>query len=208
MERLTRRGHEVRVIDVEARWRREGQSNPFTSHLFSNVQRTDRTSSVCLIRPGMLRVPGLGRLSSIPSQFKVIFEQIAQWCDVVVLYSVPTNGVMTLLLSKLIDKPVLFHSFDVLHRMTGNSFLLSPTWAFERFVYPRVSKVVVISPSLKRYMETIGVSSSDTFMLPPAVNTTMFNPGNYGDRFRGEQGISDDDNIVLFSGWLYEFTGW
>jgi len=207
MERLTRRGHEVRVIDFEARWRREGQSNPFTSHLFSNVQRTDPTSSVCLIRPGMLRVPGLGRLSSIPSQFKVIFEQIAQWCDVVVLYSVPTNGVMTLLLSKLIDKPVLFHSFDVLHRMTGNSFLLSPTWAFERFVYPRVSKVVVISPSLKRYMETIGVSSSDIVMLPPAVNTTMFNPGNSGDRFRGEQGISDDDKIVLFSGWLYEFSG-
>jgi len=207
MESLTRRGHEVRVIDFEARWRREGQSNPFTSRVFSNVQRTDPTSSVCLIRPGMLKVPGLGRLSSVPSQFKVIFEQIAQWCDVVVLYSVPTNGVMTLLLSKLIDKPVIFHSFDILHRMTGNPLLLSPTWAFERFVYPRASKVVVISPSLKRYMETIGVPSSDIVLLPPAVNTTMFNPGNSGDRFREELGISDDDKIVLFSGWLYDFSG-
>ena len=207
MEYLSKKGHSVRVVDFEARWQHEGILGSARSKMIPNVRRTDLQSSVSLFRPGMLRVPGIGRLSSFGSQFRVIFEQMARWCDVVVLYSVPTNGVQTILSSKLLSRPVVFHAFDVLHRMTGYELLRAPTWTLERFVYQRVNKMIVISASLGKYMKQIGVPDEDITLLPPAVDTSKFNPSVDGSAVRKELGIRDDEKVVLFSGFLYEFSG-
>ncbi len=116
-----------------------------------------------MIRPGMVKHPGVDRLSSFVSQFKVIFEQMLASCDVAVLYSVPTNGIQTIISSKLLSIPVVFHSFDVLHRMTGHEFLRAPTWTLERFEYPRAKKVIAISAALGHYMREIGLRDEDIF---------------------------------------------
>jgi glycosyltransferase involved in cell wall biosynthesis len=207
MEYLSKKGHTVRVVDYEARWQHGDILQSTKSKTIPNVHRTDSESSVSLLRPGMLRVPGIGRLSSLGSQFRVIFEQMARWCDVVVLYSVPTNGVQAILSSKLLSKPVVFHAFDVLHRMTGYNLLRAPTWTLERFVYQRVNKMIVISASLGKYMRQIGVHAEDITLLPPAVDTRKFNPSVEGSTSRKQLGIRIDEKVILFSGFLYEFSG-
>jgi glycosyltransferase involved in cell wall biosynthesis len=206
MEFLARNGHEIRVIDFEARWKPQDLRQSLKTREYQGIQRTNSKGSVRLIRPGMVKLPGVARLSSFGSQFKTIFEQL-EWCDVVVLYSVPTNGVQTVISSRLLSKPIVFHSFDVLHRMTGHELFRAPTWTLERFVYPRAKKVVVISAALSNYMKKIGVHDEDIFLLPPAVDTLRFNPTVQGERFRHELGLTAEDRIVLFSGWLYEFAG-
>jgi glycosyltransferase involved in cell wall biosynthesis len=152
-------------------------------------------------------VPGVSRISSFLTQFKVIFEQVVRWCDVVVLYSVPTNGLQTLISSRFGSKPLIFHSFDVLHRMTEYDVLRFPTWALERLVYSRADRIIVISESLRSYMKEIGIHDGTIILLPPAVNMDIFNPSISGAKFRAEIGLSNDDQIILFSGWLYEFSG-
>ena len=174
---------------------------------FLHAYRTDPHSSIQLLRPGMINAFGIGRASSMLPQFKVILEQSLRWCDVIVLYSVPTNGLQTILSSKLSGKPVLFHSFDVLHRMTGHKLLQPPTWAIERLVYKSVDKVAVISGSLFQYMKKIGVPEGKIILLPPAVSVERFNPMISGGKFRDEIGIDRHDKVALFSGWLYEFSG-
>jgi len=207
MEFLSKKGHTVRVVDYEARWQHGDIIQSAKSKTIPNAHRTDPESSISLLRPGMLRVPGIGRLSSLGSQFRVIFEQMARWCDVVVLYSVPTNGVQTILSSKLLSKPVVFHAFDVLHRMTGYGLLRPPTWTLERFVYQRVNRMIVISASLGKYMRKIGVKDENITLLPPAVDTKKFNPSVDGSTVRKQLGIRNDEKVVLFSGFLYEFSG-
>ena len=207
MEYLASRGHEVTIVDYEARWRRQDGCQHFTKRVFPAISRTGSGSSVRLIRPGMIKAPGVARLTSAPGQFRSIFEQMARHCDVVVLYSVPTNGFQTLLSSRILGRPVLFHSFDVLHRMTGHRSLVAPTWTFERFVYRRVDKIVVISTALRDYMKSIGVRENNIALVPPAVDTNRFHPSVSGDRFRKSIGLSIYDTVVLFSGWLYEFSG-
>lgn len=207
MEFLSKKGHTVRVVDYEARWHHGNILHSTKSKDLPNLHRTDPESSVRLLRPGMLRVPGIGRLSSFGSQFRIIFEQMARWCDVVVLYSVPTNGVQTILSSKLLSKPVVFHAFDVLHRMTGYNLLRAPMWTLERFVYQRVNKIIVISASLGKYMRRIGVPNDSITLLPPAVDTNKFNPSVQGSNVRKELGIREGEKVILFSGWLYEFSG-
>ncbi len=207
MESLSRRGHEVRVVDFEARWKPQEILSSMRCRVFSHATRTDPKSSVCLIRPGMVKALGLGRASSFLTQLKVIFQQMASWSDVVVLYSVPTNGFQTVLSSRLLAKPILFHSFDVLHEMTGYSFLRPPTWTLERFVYPRMDKIVVISLALKNYMRNMRIREEKIVLIPPAVNADRFSPQVSGEKFREELHIRSGSKVVLFSGWLYSFCG-
>jgi len=56
-------------------------------------------------------------------------------------------------------------------------------------------------------MKSIGVRENNIAILPPAVDTNRFHPSVSGDRFRKSIGLSIDDTVVLFSGWLYEFSG-
>src|SRR2546427_1499539 len=207
MEFLARNGHDIRVVDFEARWKPRELRQSLKTRTYPEIKRSNSEASVHLIRPGMVKLPGVDRLSSFASQFKTIFEQMLAWCDVVVLYSVPTNGIQTIISSKLLSKPVVFHSFDVLHRLTGHELLRAPTWTLERFVYPRANKVIVISAALGHYMEKIGVHDEDIFLLPPAVGTSKFNPRVRGGRLRQELGGGEQNKLVLFSGWLYEFAG-
>ena len=205
-EVLSRRGHEVRVVDYEAKWRPADFAGSLRGKDMTNVSRTDSRSSITLIRPGMVKLPGLSRVSAAALQFKEIFRQTMKWCDIVVMYSVPTNGIQTILSAKLANKPILFHSFDVLHRMTGYGFLAAPTWALERFVYRHVDKLVVISAALEKYVLEVGVSPENVVLLPPGVNTDRFRRDS-PPKFREEIGLSHDDKVVLFSGWLYDFCG-
>ena len=205
-EALSRKGHEVRVIDYEARWSRQSPVISIRTRRIADAVRTDGQSKVCLIRPGLVRIPGVSRLTSFATHFKVIFEQMAKWADLVVLYSVPTNGIQTIISSKLNDKPVIFHSFDVLHRMTGYNLLRPPTWALERLVYRNADKLVAISVSLRDYLIEIGVPANKILLLPPAVDINKFRPLDEND-FRRKVGLTAEDKIVLFSGWLYEFSG-
>ena len=207
MEFLSKIGHEVRVVDFEANWESGNKTVSLRSRQFLDIHRTDKEASVRVFRPGMLKLSGISRLSSWMPQFKVIFEQMVSWCDIVVLYSVPTNGVQTILSSRLLSKPVIFHSYDVLHRMTGHSFLRAPTWMLERFVCRRANKIVVISAALANYMRDIGVPAQKVVLIPPAVDTCKFNPSVDGRGIRRELGIRDDEKVALFSGWLYDFCG-
>ena len=206
MEYLARRGHEVTVVDYQARWKAPVRGQHIRSRVYPAVRRTDSGSPVRLVRPGMAKVPGIARLTSFPGQFSSIFHEMTR-CDVVVLYSVPTNGLQTIISARILAKPVLFHSFDILHRMTGHRFLAAPTWTFERFVYKRANKVIVISGALGDYMESLGVLKENILMLPPAVDTNMFNQSIPRGKFRSQLGFTDKDKVALFSGWLYEFCG-
>src|SRR2546427_7282544 len=138
MEHLSRIGHEVRVIDFQAKGCNGGGLLTPRETTTRALFRTDPLSTIRLIRPGVIKVAGIRRASSFLPQFKSIFSHMIRCCDIIVLYSVPTNGLQTLFSSKILSKPIVFHSFDVLHRMTGYRYLVPPTWALERFVYNRV----------------------------------------------------------------------
>jgi glycosyltransferase involved in cell wall biosynthesis len=201
------RGHQITVVDFPARQKAGRVTDNVRSIVLPAVFRTNSRSSVRLIRPGLINASGIARASSVLNQFKTIFAQALRWCDVVVLYSVPTNGLQTIVSSRLASKPLIFHSFDILHEMTGYGILRFPTWALERLVYRSANKVVVISSLLADYMRTIGVPEEKIVLLPAAIDVDRFSPSVSGSTFRAELGLSRDDLMVLFSGWLYEFSG-
>jgi hypothetical protein len=56
-ERLTKRGHEIRVIDYEILWRTEGKRELFSNRRTYRVSRILKGSEIMVIRPGILKIP-------------------------------------------------------------------------------------------------------------------------------------------------------
>jgi glycosyltransferase involved in cell wall biosynthesis len=56
-------------------------------------------------------------------------------------------------------------------------------------------------------MRDFGIPQESIVLIPPAVNTHTFNPSVSGSDFRSTMGFSKGDQVLLFSGWLYEFCG-
>lgn len=126
-----------------------------------------------------------------------------------ILYSVPTNGVQSIIMAKAMRKPVLFHVIDALHPLVPYPGLREATFALEGFAYRNVDRIVAVNHALVRYVSRFGVPPDKISTIPVGVDTTRFVPnGEYKTgKVRKELGFSADDFVVLFSGWLYRFCG-
>jgi hypothetical protein len=119
-ESLSILGHRVYAIDYEDAWRRGqflGLGSLKTKEI-SGVSRALPGASVGLRRPGFIKIPALSRLSAGLTHYLEIQRTIREKnIDVIMLYSVPTNGLQTIHLTKKFGIPVVFRSIDILHRL-------------------------------------------------------------------------------------------
>ena len=86
IERLSLKGHDVRVIDYELLWRTQGKKELRSKRqVFDNVSRFYDGANVTLIRPGIIKLPWLDYVSSIFSYRKEIRHQITDFCPDVII---------------------------------------------------------------------------------------------------------------------------
>jgi len=84
--------------------------------------------------------------------------------DVVMLYSVPTNGLQTIYSARRLNIPVVFRSIDLLHQLVP-PVLSMPTKFLERRVYARADEILTITPNHSRYILSMGAAESKIKML-------------------------------------------
>lgn len=209
LELLSKKGHVVTVVDFPAKWtsgRRGSAVSNLKTKTLLGVHRIYPDARVRLVRPGFVRLKGIDRLSAQLTQFLSIFR-VMRDSDIVILYGVPTNGWQTIVSSKLLNKPVVFHSYDVLHEMTNHEMFRVITWALEGWVYRRVDHAMTISVALADYLRRLGTDTSRIKLVFPGVDTTRFSATVSGRTVRERFGLEEDAKVVLYSGWLYEFSG-
>jgi glycosyltransferase involved in cell wall biosynthesis len=118
--------------------------------------------------------------------------------DVVILYSVPTNGWQSIIAAKLLRIPVIFRAIDVSHLLRKTVFQ-SLVKIAEKYVYRRSDLVIANNPVLASYCETNGVPRRRcTYIFPgttelPADGVTKF--------------ANDGWANVVFMGTLFRFSG-
>jgi len=209
-ELLSHLGHQVFAIDYEDSW--QGIS-PFNfknlkSREFDNVSRAIVGASVCLRRPGFIRVPVLSRLSAIFTHYLEIKRVIKEKnIDIIVLYSVPTNGLQTVYLARKFNIPVVFRSIDILHRMVNHLTLRPITKSLEKRVYSSADKILANAPRYLRYVTQMGVPESKIKLLLMPVDTELFRPTAESTELRQKWGIDKNDQLIVFIGTLFEFSG-
>jgi len=209
-ESLSHLNHRVYAIDYENAWKRNGffTLGSLETQEFEGVSRAIPEATVSLRRPGFIKIPGLSRLSAGCTHYLEIQRTIREKdIDVIVLYSVPTNGLQAIRLARKHGVPVVFRSIDILHELVPYPVLRSVTRFLERKVYSSVDAILAITPNHSQYVISMGAPESRVKLLPLPIDTKIFRPSVDSSGIRQKWGFGDKDKIVVFIGTLFKFSG-
>jgi glycosyltransferase involved in cell wall biosynthesis len=163
---------------------------------------------VNLRRPGFIRIPGLSRLSAGLTHYLEIRRTIREKdIDIILLYSVPTNGLQAIYAARKFGIPVVFRSIDILHKLVPHAALRPITKLLEKRVYTGVDAILAITPNHARYVVSLGASESIVKLLLMPIDTKIFHPSDDYLEVRQKWGLDAKDRVVVFIGTLFPFTG-
>jgi len=207
-ELLARRGHRVVFIDYEESYRRGGRFDlvRLATKVRAHAHRLHPDGDVEVRTPGLVKLPGLDRGSSVFTQYLEIRRTIArEGIDVVLLYAMPTSGLSTLVAARRAGVPVVFRAIDVLHKLRPQP-VAAGIWAAERLGMPHVDRVVALTPRLAEYAVSMGTPRIRVSVLRPGM-APEFSPAPKDPELLRRWEIADDDRVAMFLGTMYEFSG-
>ena len=206
-ELLSLRGHEVRVIDYELLWR-QGKKELFSRRqVFPGFHKIYDTAKVTVIRPGIVKVPGLDYFSLLITHRGEINRQIKEFMpDVIVGFGI-LNSYLAVKAAHRNGIPFVYHWLDVLHWLIP----FKPFQPLGRFIESRTLRqtdlVVAVSDKMKDFLIEMGAAETRTVVVKPGISLKKFDPAISGERIRQQYGIKRDDTVLFFMGWLYHFSG-
>ncbi len=207
-ELLSLRGHKVYAIDYESKWQKQGTWDLISKRQEVNVARAYPKSSVKLITPSFIKVPILSRASAWVTSWATIEDTIRDFhIDVIILYSVPTNGLQALRIAKTYGIPVVFRSIDTLNQLVHNRLLSGVTRLMEREIYSKADLILPINYRLSQYVVSMGANPNRVRVLPLGVDTDMFKPDMNVAKWKSVFGFGDTDKVIVFVGTLPRFSG-
>jgi glycosyltransferase involved in cell wall biosynthesis len=207
-DRLSLRGHQVRVIDYEILWRDQGRRELYSRRqVFDNVYKIHQGAKVTVIRPGIVKIPWLDYVSLIFTHRKEIERQIKEFSpDVIIGFSI-LNSYLAVKAAKRNAIPFIYYWIDVLHRLIPFKPFQLIARIVESKTLSQADKVLVINDKLKDYVIEAGVPLEHVRVLRAGVDVEQFNLTDNGNIIRKRYGLKEDDIVLFFMGWLYHFSG-
>lgn len=207
-DRLSLKGHQIRVIDYEISWRQQEKKELYTrKQVFKHISKVLEEADITLIRPGILKIPGLDYLSLILSHRIEIERQIEEFHpDIIIGFGI-LNAYLAMNLAKKNKIPFVYYLIDVLHTLIPFGLLQPLGKIIEKQSLEKADRVIVINEKLRDYAIKMGVNPERTSVVRAGVDLDRFNSNVKVRKIRKEYGIKKDDTILFFMGWLYGFSG-
>jgi glycosyltransferase involved in cell wall biosynthesis len=208
MERLSLKGHEIRVVDFEIDWARKIKKQSYSRRLRPKFAgKACENSNVLVIRPGFLKIPLLDYVSITVTHTLEIRRQIREFKpDLFVGFGI-LNAFIGMHLAKRRKIPFVYYLIDSLHMLIPIKPLRYLGKILESNTLRKCDTVCVISEELRRYAIEMGARSEKVHIVRAGVDMTRFNPNIDGAPIRKELGLTKDDLVLFFMGWLYSFSG-
>jgi len=207
LEWLSTHGSDVRVIDYDIDWAaRKGGSILQGRQEFAGVHKYYADARVALVRPAMLRLPLIARLSWLFGnwrELRAIFRDATP--DVVIAYGI-SNALLTLGFCRVRRRPFVYHIMDALHTHADAVVVRLIARTIEAFTMRHADRVVVVSKGLGRYAVAMGAPADRVVVVPIGVRKIPADP-ELGARARALLGVADDEVMLIFVGWQYPFSG-
>lgn len=207
-EMLSLRGHEIRVIDYEILWRTDGRKELYSRReVFDNVHKIHNGARVTVIRPGIIKIPGLHYVSLVLSHRKEIDQQIREFTPDVIF---GLGGIFSYLAGKAAKTnglPFINYWIDVSHRLIPSKPLQPIGWMIQRRTLKLADRVLVINEKLREYVIEQAADPQRTQVLRAGINIEQFNPSINGSALRNQNRLKKEDIVLFFMGWLYNFSG-
>lgn len=206
-EMLSLRGHTIRVIDFEITWRTQKRTRICSKRqILRNVSKIHEDAKITVIRPAIIKIPGLDYASMMLSHWKEIRQQTSQFNPDVIL----SFGVVAYLAGRIAKKhriPFVYYWIDVSHRLIPFRFLRPVGWVIERRALKLASQVLAINDKLREYVVKIGAPPERSRVLTAGIDFDRFDLDTSGDQIARKYGLTKKDVVLFFMGWLYQFAG-
>lgn len=209
MERLSNRGHDVRVIDFETHWREYKREKIINKRkTYENVHKATNKSNVTLIRPMMIKLPILDYLSLLYAHRIEIKKQINQFKpDVIIGFGI-LNSNITINLIKKSKIPFIYYIIDELHKFVPQKLFQKFAKRIESKNMTNADLVISINEQLREYTIQMGANRGKTEVIRGGVEIERFKSDpNIRRNLRKQYNFNKNDLVLFFMGILYTFSG-
>jgi len=171
------------------------------------VSKVYKEANITLLRPPMVKIPGLAYLSLIFSHKKEITRQIKEFQPEVIVGFGILNTYLAMKLAKKNGVPFIYYLIDVLHTLVPVKSFRWVAKILEKRNLKNSDRVIVINDELKGYAIKMGSNPGETYLVRAGVDLERFNPDIDRSRVRKQYKIEGNDFVLFFMGWLYDFSG-
>jgi glycosyltransferase involved in cell wall biosynthesis len=204
MERLSKRGHEMRVIDYEIMWK-SGEGLVSTRKVFENEWKAVDGGGVTVIRPPIIKLPVLNYVSLLYTHRKEIKRQLDEFNpDVIIGFGI-LNAMLAIRLAG--RTPFVYYLIDSLYRLVPQKAFQPLARYIESKNLKKADRVITINEKLKDYAISMGANPEETYVVRAGIDLERYDPNTDGSGIRKRYGIKEDDSVMFFMGWLYHFSG-
>src|SRR5438876_7463927 len=206
LEWLSTHGADVTVIDYDIDWPAKAGPLRQRRHEFAGIHKYFADSRIRLIRPGMIRIGLIARLSWLFGnwrELRTIFRKAKP--DVVVAYGI-SNALVTLAASRAAGRPFVYHVMDALHTHAESAPVRRVARFIESLTMRHADRVVVVSHGLAQYAAGMGAPPDRLTVIPIGVRRIDADP-EAGARARARLGVGEGEVLLVFVGWQYVFSG-
>lgn len=204
MERLSLKGHKIRVIDYPIDWREEnGIYNK--REVIEDYYKIYPEANVDIIRPSILKVPALIYPSVIFSHWREIKRQIREFKPDIMLGFGIINSYIASHMAKKENIPFIYYWIDVLHHLIPEKHFQTLGKYLEKITIQNSTQVVTINHRLEKFVRNFG--AKNTKVIGAGIDLNKFDSTLDGSPIRQKYGIGNWEIVLFFMGFLYHFSG-
>jgi glycosyltransferase involved in cell wall biosynthesis len=213
MERLSAKGHQVVVVEYDHLWRAKtgSMTSPHISrgNVRTGLRRFYDKADVTCLSPGFIKIPFLD-YASLAATFRLqIRHAIERFLpDVVVGFTGVISAYWGAILAESMHIPYIDYWLDATDQLVPEAFLRPVARIMKRSTIKKATLVLTLNETLREYVIELGANPSTTQVLPGGVDLRTFDPAAISSqRMRDKYGLSKDDLVLFFMGWIYDFAG-
>jgi len=207
-EMLSLREHEIRVIDYEFMWRTQDKREVRSRReIFNNVSKVRDGVRITVVRPGIIKIPWLDYMSLVFSHKKEIDRQIREFSpDVIIGFGI-LNSYIAKRAAKRGGIPFVYYWIDVLHLLVPSKILQPVARIITELTLKNADCVLTINEALKERVLRMGAPLERTYVIRAGIDIGRFSLSTDDSTIRKQHGLSEQDVVLFFMGWLYNFSG-
>jgi len=208
LERLSQRGHHVRVVDFEIGWPDQWTGLRFSPRRELTPQpKVVEGSTIEVVRPAILRIPLVVYASAFTTHALEIRKQLQSYHPDVILGLGLLNAFAGIRLARRAGIPFVYYLIDELHRLVPQRALQGLARVVEQANVRRASLVLSINQALRDYLVEMGAPPEKAKVLPAGVDLIWDLRAEDGPEVRKRYGLASNDLVLFFMGWVYPFSG-
>ena len=179
----------------------------FKREVHDNVFKVKPEADIQVIRPSFIKKPALNYASLYFTHKKEIKRQIEEFKPDIIMGLGLLNAYTGSKLAKKHNIPFVYYLIDVL-------YALIPEKAFQSFgkkinmkAIENSDLVITINQKLKELAVDLGSDPNETILIDAGIDLNDFDPQLDDSNIRNTYNIGENDTVLFFMGWIYEFVG-